>query len=252
MAASRDYPSTLCSILNSWSGWNSVKKGLAFFLCGQRNEGPVGLKAGTWQQAGPPVSSIAATQGDDDGKALPMDAATTRRQPLSGKGGRRPLVRQRAGRLRPAGSPSPVEGAQEHGDEGRAEVPGRGHPGIQGDDRAGRPMLPGMRRGAPQERHGPMHAPAHPHRRHPVKAVHRAAEDALPGMRVVPGGSHPLQGGGPHADAFEPCQYNGQWDPRFYAASIVSGLYARALSKRSKNSSIASAGTRSPMDSCGR
>ena len=50
----------------------------------------------------------------------------------------------------------------------------------------------------------------------------------------------------------EPCQYNGQWDPRFYAASIVSGSYARALSKRSKNSSIASAGTRSPMDSCGR
>jgi hypothetical protein len=50
----------------------------------------------------------------------------------------------------------------------------------------------------------------------------------------------------------EPCQYNGQWDPRFYAASIVSGSYARALSKRSKNSSIAFAGTRSPMDSCGR
>ena len=50
----------------------------------------------------------------------------------------------------------------------------------------------------------------------------------------------------------EPCQYNGQWDPRFYAASIISGSYARALSKRSKNSSIAFAGTRSPMDSCGR
>ena len=50
----------------------------------------------------------------------------------------------------------------------------------------------------------------------------------------------------------EPCQYNGQWDPRFYAASIVSGSYARALSKRSKNSSIAFAGTRSPIDSCGR
>ena len=52
--------------------------------------------------------------------------------------------------------------------------------------------------------------------------------------------------------AFEPCQYNGQWDSRFYAASIASGSYARALSKRSKNSCIASAGTRSPMDSCGR
>ena len=50
----------------------------------------------------------------------------------------------------------------------------------------------------------------------------------------------------------EPCQYNGQWDSRFYAASIVSGSYARALSKRSKNSCMASAGTRSPMDSCGR
>ena len=50
----------------------------------------------------------------------------------------------------------------------------------------------------------------------------------------------------------EPCQYNGQWDPRFYAASIASGSYARALSKRSKNSCMASAGTRSPMDSCGR
>ena len=50
----------------------------------------------------------------------------------------------------------------------------------------------------------------------------------------------------------EPCQYNGQWDSRFYAASIVSRSYARALSKRSKNSSIAFAGTRSPMDSCGR
>ena len=50
----------------------------------------------------------------------------------------------------------------------------------------------------------------------------------------------------------EPCQYNGQWDSRFYAASIASGSYARALSKRSKNSCMASAGTRSPMDSCGR
>ena len=52
------------------------------------------------------------------------------------KGRGRPLVRQRAGRLRPAGGPNPVEGAQEHGDEGRAEVPGRGHPDIQVDNRA--------------------------------------------------------------------------------------------------------------------
>lgn len=37
-----------------------------------------------------------------------------------------------------------------------------------------------------------------------------------------------------------------------YAASMSSGLCRRALSKRSKNSCMASAGTRSPMDSCGR
>lgn len=38
----------------------------------------------------------------------------------------------------------------------------------------------------------------------------------------------------------------------FYAASMASGSAWRALSKRSKNSCMASAGTRSPMDSCGR
>jgi len=38
----------------------------------------------------------------------------------------------------------------------------------------------------------------------------------------------------------------------FYAASMSSGLCRRAFSKRSKNSCMASAGTRSPMDSCGR
>lgn len=37
-----------------------------------------------------------------------------------------------------------------------------------------------------------------------------------------------------------------------YTASMSSGLCRRVLSKRSKNSCIASAGTRSPMDSCGR
>lgn len=33
----------------------------------------------------------------------------------------------------------------------------------------------------------------------------------------------------------EPCQYNGQRNPRFYAACITSGSHARALSKRPKN-----------------
>lgn len=33
----------------------------------------------------------------------------------------------------------------------------------------------------------------------------------------------------------EPCQYNGQRNPRFYAACIASGSHARALSKRPKN-----------------
>jgi hypothetical protein len=37
-----------------------------------------------------------------------------------------------------------------------------------------------------------------------------------------------------------------------YTASMSSGLCWRALAKRSKNSCMASAGTRTPMDSCGR
>ena len=50
----------------------------------------------------------------------------------------------------------------------------------------------------------------------------------------------------------EPCQYNGQRNLRFYAVCITSGSYARPFSRRSKNSCITSAGTRSPMDLCGR
>ncbi len=50
----------------------------------------------------------------------------------------------------------------------------------------------------------------------------------------------------------EPCQYDGQGDPGFYAACIASGSHARALSKRPESPSVASAGTRSPMGPWGR
>jgi hypothetical protein len=51
----------------------------------------------------------------------------------------------------------------------------------------------------------------------------------------------------------EPCQYNGQRNLRFFMRSASPlDRDARPLSKRSKNSCITSAGTRSPMDLCGR
>jgi predicted transcriptional regulator len=51
----------------------------------------------------------------------------------------------------------------------------------------------------------------------------------------------------------EPCQYNGQRNLRFFMRSASPlDRDARPLSRRSKNSCITSAGTRSPMDLCGR
>ena len=51
----------------------------------------------------------------------------------------------------------------------------------------------------------------------------------------------------------EPCQYNGQRNLRFFMRSASPlDRDARTLSRRSKNSCITSAGTRSPMDLCGR
>lgn len=52
---------------------------------------------------------------------------------------------------------------------------------------------------------------------------------------------------------YEACQDSGQRNIRFsQAANGTSGSYAMASSKRPRNSSMTSAGTRSPMVSCGR
>lgn len=57
---------------------------------------------------------------------------------------------------------------------------------------------------------------------------------------------------GPNPKRMSPVNIMDSGIADFYAASMASGSAWRALSKRSKNSCMASAGTRSPMDSCGR